>query len=303
MGPAAREAAMAETRRRMAGINRCLDLIPAHLLLGGDHPLVKQAHGGLDPEKAPATSRLLEQAAAEAGAPKKRKPGKDGPNSRGELHEKLELRLAELKEERRRQQSAADKAKAKESREATGKPEKGQRQPAHRPERHPPGTDKPPATTTPVSDGGGAEVGRLTFEAKKASLPFGADAGKRGGKVRKMRAELKRSERDAARIQKAEEQGQGQEVRTGVALQKALQRAQGLKVHDDPHKLRKAQKALEMRKKKGKDKREEQVQDTKRQQEERQQKRKENLAKRGSKKKKRRSGFEGDRDGYLNSEA
>ncbi|CAK9065250.1 unnamed protein product [Durusdinium trenchii] len=60
----------------------------------------------------------------------------------------------------------------------------------------------------------------------------------------------------ALKLKEAESQGRGEDVRkaeksTEFAYQKALQRARGEKVHDDVSKLRKVQKTMEMKKKKG----------------------------------------------------
>ncbi|CAK0853789.1 unnamed protein product [Prorocentrum cordatum] len=90
-----------------------------------------------------------------------------------------------------------------------------------------------------------------------------------------------------------------------LAMRKALLRAKGEKVHDDLGRLRKAQKALDLKKKKGKEKWAERKEHDLRQVKEQQEKRRENLQGRRSKKKeagKKRAGFEGKSSGFLNSE-
>merc|ERR1711920_419531 len=148
-----------------------------------------------------------------------------------------------------------------------------------------------------------AEVGRLHFEPKKAVLPFEATLGKRGAKVKKLQRELRKTEQEQDRLRRAEAEGHGEEVRRDLAMQKALKRARGEKVHDDTTKLRKAQKTLELKRKRGKDKWDERKEEAKQQQDKHQQERKENLQKRPTKKKNKakiRMGFEG-KSGFLNS--
>ncbi|CAJ1425171.1 unnamed protein product [Effrenium voratum] len=150
------------------------------------------------------------------------------------------------------------------------------------------------------------EVGRLNFEADSADLPFDATIGRAGQKVRKLQANLRKQEADAEKLKSAEAQGKGEELRKELAIQKALQRARGEKVHDDVSKLRKVHKNLEMKKKKGQERWEAKIENDKQKVEEQQAQRKENLKNRGTKKKAKmlqRMGFEGERTGWLNSGA
>uniref|UniRef100_A0A7S4R050 Ribosomal RNA-processing protein 14/surfeit locus protein 6 C-terminal domain-containing protein n=1 Tax=Alexandrium monilatum TaxID=311494 RepID=A0A7S4R050_9DINO len=315
----------------MARINSYLDLVPAGYLLGYDHPLIQEAQKNLDPAKAKSTSTLLVEAAmmdveatkggsssaagssrtgkkrklkqsnASASQAERQEGGEAG--SRDELLQKLERRISELREERRKRQSEVDKARAQQMREQRAAQEKMQK--AADLAREKSWQQRTPQKEGAAADGDGVEVGRLVFEPKTASLPFGTDVNRRGQKARRLRTELRKQEMAGEKLREAEARGEGEDLRKSMGLQKALLRAQGQKVHDDIHKLRKVQKAMDMRKKKGRDKREEQKEEIKRKQEERQTRRKENLAKRAANKKKnkRRSGFEGKRDGYLNSEA
>jgi len=340
-------AMMAATRARAAAIDRCLDLIPIQFFFGSDSSMAKAARENLDPEKAKRTSQVLIQAAqaeSEAAAKSQREKAKqekknrkrratgaaaseeagdagsaaeDTPeaariNSRKALHEKLERRIGELREERRKRQSDVDRAKAtqvRESRIAAGLPhpkelkaqrlaEKKQAAPAAAAAEEEAVQDEDAADSEP-------EVGNLTFEPRQGDLPFEAGINRRGSKARKLRSELRKQEKEDRKISKAEARGDVDEVRHNLAMQKAFLRAQGAKVHDDSSKTRKAQKMLDMRKKKGKERREGAVSETKRQQEDKQAKRKDNLAKRtGSKKKnKMRHGFEGKRGGaFINKD-
>merc|ERR1712176_1578422 len=115
-------------------------------------------------------------------------------------------------------------------------------------------------------------------EPQRHMLPYEATVGRPGQKVQRLRSEFRKREAEGKRLREAEEQGYGQEVRKDLAMQKALLRARGEKVHDDPQKLRKAQKSMELKRKKGKEKWNELHETEKRQKEEQQQKRKENLA-------------------------
>lgn len=310
---------LAETRRRAARIDHYLDLIPARFYLGSEGSQ-GDSRSSLDPARAKSTSRLIMEAAAaegkaasgasgssqgrnkrrKASASPARDPKPSGANSRADLHEKLERRIAELREERKRRQTdaaekaraaAATAAEAKGGGSAGGSSMKGPRQS--------PGEGRGRGTT---DEDDGPEAGRLSFEAAAADLPFEAGVGRRGKKVRKLRAELRKQEVDAIRLREAESRGEGEALRKELALRKAMQRARGEKVHDDTSKLRKVQKAMEIKKKKGKDKWTAKLESDKQKVDEQQAQRRDNLKNRGSKKKAKRSGFEGKRTGYLNSE-
>lgn len=317
------EQQLAATRARSAAIDRYVDMIPARFYLASDNQQVLDAKPGLDPYKVKRTSQIVvdsavaqntsdaegaEGASRSAGAKmtkaaKRRLQRRGGAkaankpavtsqaNSRAELHERLLQRISELKEERRQRQSAKDKATAaaKTSLSTLGHP-------------------KANASEGGASGGsGGPEAGRVAFSQKESTVPFEATVGRRGDKVRRLRAELRKQEADASKLRKAESEGRGEEIRKDMALQKALKRARGEKVHDDVGKLRKAQKSLEMKRKKGKDKWEQLKKDEKQQKDDKQAKRKENLAKPRSKKAKlrqqQREGFEGKHgDSFINSE-
>ncbi|CAE7862228.1 Surf6 [Symbiodinium microadriaticum] len=309
---------LVETRRKARRINHYLDLVPARYYLGTESA---QAKGGkwahLDPKLAKSTTQLIAEAATAedqpATASKKKKnrdrrslsqsPEPSGPNSRAELREKLNRRIAELQEERRRKQSEADKAKAAEIRAAREKA----------PAAAAPNGVKANHKSEARSRNGAAkaedeeepEAGRVSFDAEASGLPFEAGVGQRGRKVKKLQAELRKQEADAAKLREAELRGKGEELRKEQAYEKALQRARGEKVHDDVSKLRKVQKTMEMKKKKGQDRWNAKMESDKQKAEERQAQRKENLQSRGTKKKnqmQRRMGFEGKRTSFLNSE-
>mmetsp|Transcript_17873 Transcript_17873/g.34852 ORF Transcript_17873/g.34852 Transcript_17873/m.34852 type:complete len:371 (-) Transcript_17873:52-1164(-) len=345
---AEREAMMAATRARAAAIDSYLDMIPIRFFFGTDSSMATAIRENLDPEKAKRTSQMLIEAAqaeSEAVAKTKREKAKldkkdrkrkakiaaaseeagdtgaeepaeaeaERINSRKALHEKLERRISELREERRKKQSEIDKAKAEQVREtriAAGLPHpkelKAQRL-AEKKQAAPAATaaaEEDVAQDEDVADSE-AEVGNLTFEPRQGDLPYEAGVNRRGSKARKLRAELRKQEKEERKVSKAEARGEVDEVRHDLAMQKALMRAQGVKVHDDSSRTRKAQKMMDLRRKKGKEKREEAKRETKQQQEDKQAKRKENLTKRTSNKKKNklRHGFEGKRGGaFINKD-
>jgi len=312
-----------ETLQRSAAIDRYVDLIPARFYLASDNQAVLDAKPGFDPGKVKTTSQIVAEAAvaqsrgddedgqgagtAAGGkmtkAAKRRLQRRGGAkgaaakpvsdvSSRAELHAKLERRIAELKDERRRRQSEKDKAA-----NAARRPADSGAAPL----------SKQPGSGGGGGGGGGPEAGRLEFSQKESVVPFEAGVGRRGDKVRRLRSELRKQEAEAGKVRRAEAEGRGDEARKDLALQKALKRARGEKVHDDVGKLRKAQKSLEMKRKKGKDKWEQLKKEEKQQKDDKQQKRKENLAKpRGKKAKLRaeqREGFEGKHGAsFINSE-
>merc|ERR1712129_348928 len=88
--------------------------------------------------------------------------------------------------------------------------------------------------------------------------------------------DMRKNEIEQRKVRKAEAFGRGDEVKKDIAMQKALKRARGEEVHDDPARLRKAQRRLDIQKKKKWDKRKD---DVKQSIADKQTKRKENLSK------------------------
>lgn len=234
-------------------------------------------------------------------------------NSRTELRQKLEARIAELKEERRKRQSETDKARATEQsardkskataravermshlagehidegRKAQSKPAKRQR-------------------TEEVSDE--VEAGRLDFAVKSKDLPFEMDANKRGAKMAKIRQTVREEEKHKRKIAEAEADGRTGDaaaLRQERAMENAMKRAQGLKVHDELSKLRKSAKNVDRQHRRSSEKWANRTDTEKEFQKQKQEKRKENLQKRANSKKKnkRLPGFDGKfGDSYMNS--
>jgi len=296
-----KEKLMAETRQRAARINRYMDMIPAKFYLGTESLQVQKARS-LDPERVKSTSQLVVEAAeAEEAAKNKKNPkegdkaknknkkGKEGHkqghkpgadvNSRTDLQTKLHDRIAQLREDRKQKQSAADKAKAA-AKQKEGKLDKGsnEKEAANK-------TTSKAKRAEPNAVGDDLEAGSLNFEPRKSQVPFGADVGLRGAKIKELRKQLRQHDKESAKISRAETEGKGKEIRNELAMQKALKRARGEKVHDDITKLRKSQKRMEGKKKKGKEQWESRAQNLKDQASDRQAKRKENLMAHRSQKK------------------
>lgn len=282
-------------RRRSQEIDALVDLIPARVYMGEN--LQVPSKPSLDPVEAKTTSQLLREASMSASRTpsvsnaKKSSKKRQGPASasqqgeateraasRAELTERLHNRIAEMKQQRSQKQSETDKAKAKAVKEVpkranvAGEPKEKLR--------------KLPKKS-PAEEDGGPEAGRLIFDPKIADLPFEATVTRKGKKVRRLRSELRRQEVEAVKLSAVTNKDDAERLRKDFALKKALQRARGQKVHDDTHRLRKAQKQLEARRAKGKESWLERVAMAKQQELERQQKRKENLADRASHKKKK----------------
>eukprot|EP00929_Paragymnodinium_shiwhaense_P002790 TRINITY_DN10307_c0_g1_i1.p1 TRINITY_DN10307_c0_g1~~TRINITY_DN10307_c0_g1_i1.p1 ORF type:complete len:362 (+),score=80.66 TRINITY_DN10307_c0_g1_i1:104-1189(+) len=328
-----------ETRQRAGRINQLMDLIPARFYMVGDyHPLLK-ASATLDPARAKTTSQLVAEAASAVGAVPSASSSSKGETrkkrsepivpdrpadarSRLELREKLNRRIVELREERRRRQSTADKARAAEIREQRVKtpadrtrsrsPPRVQGAVAERRARASSGEmldDFPDAAVAKarlVDDFRDIEAGRLAFEPKASQLPYGAGTGRAGSKVRHLRAALREEEQAREKLQEAEAEGRGEEARREAGMRKALQRAKGEKVFDDVAKLRKSQKTFERQRLKGREAWAAREEAAAKQAEDKQAKRKENLQKKRNGKRERsgsgRHGFEGKRFGFLNSD-
>eukprot|EP00928_Gymnodinium_smaydae_P011774 TRINITY_DN14310_c0_g2_i1.p1 TRINITY_DN14310_c0_g2~~TRINITY_DN14310_c0_g2_i1.p1 ORF type:complete len:362 (-),score=92.73 TRINITY_DN14310_c0_g2_i1:105-1073(-) len=312
--------ALQRVRARSARINLLMDAIPARFYMGGDEACQKllKAAATLDPARAKSTSQLVAEAAAaqrSVSAPsggtssKKRKAGSDASKERAapqdarsrlELRQKLERRIAELKEERRQKQSAADKAKAAEARSQRGN-DGGKGQQAQQ---------KSKGAAKALESSSGPETNRLVFDASAGDVPFAATVGRKGAKARKIHTQLKQAEATERQIREAEAEGRGDDLRREIAMKNALARARGEKVHDNVGKLRKAQNTLDKKKVKSREAWQRRVDEEKKQLDDRQTQRQENLkAKRaGSKKAKARAaidgrGFEGKHKGLLNKDS
>lgn len=326
------EALLVETRRRAGRINRYVDMIPARFYLSSEALQAHKPRTGLDPAQYKPTSELLVEvlrASAEASAgssqassSKKKKAKKqpttpvgedEAPSSRADLRKLLERRIAELKEERKRKQSEKDRAKhvaekaGKEAKNDSSEAKKGKHRREEEKELEAASTKKKQRSEATASTGeDDVEAGRLSFDPKTSDLPFEARVNRRGNKVRQLRSALRKEEDRKRKLDQADNQDEREELRKNFAMDAAMRRARGEKVHDDVGRLRKAQKQLETRKSKGKEKWDARVEQNTKLAQDKQTQRKENLKNRRSAKKdaaKARAGFEGKKTGYLNEEA
>jgi len=111
-------------------------------------------------------------------------------------------------------------------------------------------------------------------------LPFKAQLMKnRGGKAKRIQDDMRKNEIEQRKVRKAEASGRGDEVKKDIAMQKAIKRARGEEVHDDAGRLRKAQRRLDIQKKKSTKKWEKRKEDVKQSILDKDTKRKENLGK------------------------
>eukprot|EP00746_Dinoflagellata_sp_MGD_P167020 gnl/MRDRNA2_/MRDRNA2_97311_c0_seq1.p1 gnl/MRDRNA2_/MRDRNA2_97311_c0~~gnl/MRDRNA2_/MRDRNA2_97311_c0_seq1.p1 ORF type:complete len:331 (-),score=118.39 gnl/MRDRNA2_/MRDRNA2_97311_c0_seq1:19-1011(-) len=317
-------------------IDSYVDLIPSRYYLNEnqqdalkDADKKKKKRPSYDPALCKTTSQLLAQAggaAQSAGSGSKTKNGKkrklekfsadaNGLNklSHNELRDKLQLRIAELKDERRRRQSERDKNKAKEIREARGtkgdKPARERTSRAAREQSSENGQSKRRKETgvpgnAVVEDD--IDAGQLDFEPQSADVPFEATVNPRGTKGARLQKAIREEEARKRKIAAVAGDAEAEaEINNEVRMQRALARAKGEKVHDDVARLRKSQKLNEKKKKKTKEKWNARIDTVEKEIKEKQKTRKENIQKKVQSKKKNREakrGFEGKVEGYLNKD-
>lgn len=314
------ESWMVESRKRAGAIDRYLDMIPARFILSSEAVQKHKPRSSLDPAQCKPTSQLvmevvMAQAAAEAHpsagssspsgkkaknkskASAQKEPGEyEGASSRGELRGLLEKRISDLKEERRKKQSAADKEKHKKA-----LAERGQNIAAKATAPTPPAKRQ----SSEAVSGDDVEAGKLSFEPRLGELPYDVQVNRKGTKVKQLRANLRKEEAKKRKIDEAKGPEERDALRNEYALNAAMRRARGEKVHDDVSRLRKQQKQLELKKVKGKEKWDSRIEKTRKEAEAGQQRKKDNLKARREKKKKGgkgRAGFEGKKTDHLNKE-
>lgn len=292
-----------------ARIDKYVDLIPSRYYLNENQQNAlagedkkKKKRSNYDPALLKTTSQLLAEAGAapkQAMTPGSKRNGKKqklkepdrGENglSRNELREKLQSRIAELKEERRKRQSERDKAKAKEAKASQGQSQISEKKKKTAPE------------LTEVDDD--IDAGKLEFEPQVADLPFEATVNSRGSKARRLREAIRDEETRQKKIAAvAGDQEAQAAINSEVRMQRALARARGEKVHDDLSRLRKTQKQFDKRKKKTKEKWNERLDAVEKSIKDKQKTRKENILRKAKSKKKNQRGFEGKVEGYLNKD-
>lgn len=278
-----------------------LDSVPFRYILpsGADVSLQSEAREQekrLDPRKVLSTSQKLREWLA-SQKPQGKKPKAKGSGqaaSREDLQKKLHSRIDELREKRKLEQSQRDKAVASARSARDEKPPQSQKQ---------------------------IEFGAVGVTAKKSEMTTAElNPNAAGSKKRKMQQQLREEEQQKAKLQKLAPEERDSAKRE-LAMKKAMQRAQGDRVHDNTTKLRKALKAMETKKAKSKKAWEARKDGAKQQGDQRQERRQENLKNKRSRGKKDvantggkgknnesggrkegRAGFEGKRKGFLNSE-
>merc|ERR1712137_918320 len=202
---------------------------------------------------------------------------------RTELQKKLERRIIELKEERRKTQSVQDKEKAAKAREARILEFKRQQKEG-------------------VVGDGTAKVGKITASVRPSEVAHAIEKNPKGERVRRLESQLRKEDSEKVRLEQAGED-ERDDMERDFAMDAAVARARGEKVYDDVNKLRKGAKLRERKKVKGIAKWKDRVDLKQQYQDDRVSRRHDNLQKRVARKKgrkKQRGGFEGKHNGYLN---
>jgi hypothetical protein len=293
----------------------------------GENNKTKKKKSMYDPALCKTTSQLLAELGGaqkqSSGSSSKKKNGKKqkvkesfGEGlSRNELRDKLQLRIAELKDERRRRQSEKDKNKAKEIREAraaNGQPVKERASApskAAREQTSETGQSKKrkevgvPRNAVVEDD---IDTGKLDFEPQAADVPFEATVNPKGTKGAKLQKAIREEEARKRKIAEVAGDSEAEAaINNELQMKRALARARGEKVHDDVSRLRKSQKINDKKKKKTKEKWNARIETVEKAIQDKQKTRKENIQKKVQSKKKNRDakrGFEGKVEGYLNKE-
>lgn len=236
-----------------------LDTVPFRYILpsGADASLQSEAREQekrLDPRTVKSTSqKLREWLATQRPQGKKAKAkggGKGQATSREDLQKKLHSRIDELREKRKLEQSQRDKAAAAARDAREGKPKQAQ----------------------PQIDFGAVGVNARKSELTTAELNPNAA----GSKKRKLQQQLREEEQQRAKLQKMAPDERDTAKRE-IGMKKAMQRAQGERVHDNTTKIRKALKTMETKKSKSKKDWEARQSHVRQQGDERQERRQENL--------------------------
>lgn len=291
----------ARIREDAAYFDALLNTVPFHYLLpaGADHDALQAKARDpktlVDPKQVQSTSQRLREwlKTQQSG---KRKKGKGGGGTREELQAKLHSRIDELREKRRVEQSARDKAQAEARKNLEG--DKGPKKAGSA------GKGEKKSPRIMAKDLEFSNVGGATRKADLSVAELAPNAP--GTKKRKLQQQLAEAEQQRAKLQKLGGEDRDR-TKHSMAMQKALQRAAGEKVHDNTTKLRKALKGIEQKKVKSAKAWNERKDTAKKEKEEKQERSAANLktkrqrGKKDFKEKKGRAGFEGKRKGYLNS--
>lgn len=279
-----------ETRQRAIMIDGILDRINPTVVLGDDWP--RDWKYPFDPTKSKTTSQLaVYTAKATVAAAKQRRKelGHVLPDltqsvgNRSDLQKKLDRRILELKEDRRKMQSEKDKEIAVQIREARLLEFKRRQMEG-------------------VLGDGTAELGRITTTVRPAEVAHAIEKNPKGEKTRRLQTQLRKGDNKKVRLEKATGD-ERDDLEKDFEMEAAVARARGEKVYDDIAKLRKGNRQKERKKVRGIAKWKDRLDLQEQYQGLRTQKRQENLQKRIDRKKGKRlqrSGFEGKHGDFLN---
>ncbi|EER07364.1 Surfeit locus protein, putative [Perkinsus marinus ATCC 50983] len=301
------------------GIDQTIDLIPAHQYLQtvtfGDSPLTVQeaGHHGrqLDPRYVKGTTRVLEEVLSKRKAEqdkasgakknaKKKKAKVTRPVSGAELREKLHAKIEALKRAREsqkewkkaaketeeeegenaadakrlrraKQKAAAAERKKKAKNGGKKKAEMKAAAAARRKERE----EEEDAEKTNVKE----DLDFSSFNFKKRAADVEEHKEKRVSKRQRLEKEIHEAEKEQQQIAQASSAEERVKLSQDKAIERAMKRAAGEKVHDDVHKLRKAHKAIDKKKNKSREEWAARSREVKEKQAAAQAKRKENIQK------------------------
>ncbi|KAF4670056.1 hypothetical protein FOL46_001036 [Perkinsus olseni] len=298
-------------------IDQTIDLIPAHQYLQtitfGDSPLTVQEAGfhsrQLDPRNAKTTTRVLEEVLSKRKAEqekisgakknaKKKKAKVTRPVSGAELREKLHAKIEALREARESQkewkkaakenEEGEDAAEAKRLRRAKQKADAAERKKkaknggkkkaemkaaiaAKRKERE----EEELEEKANVKE----DLDFSSFNFKKRAADVEEHKEKKVSKRQRLEKEIEQAEKEQQQITQASTAEERVKLSQDKAIERAMKRAAGEKVHDDVHKLRKAQKAIDKKKNKSREEWAARSREVKEKQAAAQAKRKENIQK------------------------
>lgn len=225
-----------------------------------------------------------------------RTPAVEGSDRHQMLREKLHAKIAAMREQRRLDQQAKDKAFAQEKRaeriaaDPDFVPRDRKRKAAT--------VDAPREEEEEEIAEQGLEFSNMEFKQKKSAVPFDTWVNKAGTKDKRLKRQMAMAEEAQAKVEQADNP---EAVAKKLAMDRALKKAQGIKVKDDLKKLKQTQDTIRDMKMQSSAKWAERKTNLKDSMADKQKKRKENIQKKVERKKgKNRPGFEGKQDEFLN---
>ncbi|EER19513.1 Surfeit locus protein, putative [Perkinsus marinus ATCC 50983] len=296
-------------------IDQTIDLIPAHQYLQtvtfGDSPLTIQEAGGhgrqLEPRNVKGTTRVLEEVLSKRKVEqerasgvkkntKKKKAKVTRPVSGAELREKLHAKIEALREARESQKEWKKAAKETEEDEDAGDAKRLRRAKqkaaaAERKKKAKNGGKKKAEMKAAIAAKRkereeGEEKANVkedldfsSFNFKKRAADVEEHKEKKVSKRQRLDREIQEAEKERQQIAQASSAEERVKLSQDKAIERAMKRAAGEKVHDDVHKLRKAQKAIDKKRNKSREEWAARSREVKEKQAAAQAKRKENIQK------------------------